>query len=174
MGNYMLTLSKEISILLIGWLLGLISSIVLPFIHEYIKNWLSKRELKKLLKIDVEMKLEQLKRIENRINYSSNYESLDDVVDHFRKYINMKEYAANMRFPPVIYDKISIDLYIKNRSKIINYFNEEKQLLNFYERISTLNSLVDAMEKNKPEFEKFIDYCMHLKYTLNEGNRISI
>lgn len=78
---------------------------------------------------------------------------------------------------PVIHVKISDDLFNTNYVKLLDYFNKKTDLLKFYQRISTLNMLVDIMEKysGSEHYRVFlIHYFGHLKTALNEGEKISI
>lgn len=164
----MIETSGEIKILLIGWLLGIFTSIVQPFIITPIKKWQDKRNFKKILKADIKLKIDHLKSIEQRIIDFVGGKTLDDAV-------NRLIYGTDF---PVVRDKIPEDIYKTNYAKILDYFNKENNLLDFYQCILTLNQLADIMINGKIKGENYrlliLGYCTHLKHALNESKNISI
>lgn len=150
--------SNELGILIIGWLLGILSIIIGPFIIAPIKNWQGKRIFKKILEADIEQKRLQLNSIEQRIITFYGTENLDLAI------FMLKTRPENV---PLIQDEISEDFYKTNYEKILQYFNEQTELLGFYERIKSMNALIDILEKNPPHRYKFVSsYCEHLKSCL--------
>ena len=157
--------SNELGILIIGWLLGILSIIIGPFIIAPIKNWQGKRIFKKILKADIEQKRLQLNSIEQRIITFYGTENLDLAI------FMLKTRPENV---PLIQDKISEDFYKTNYEKILQYFNEQTELLRFYENIKSMNALIDVLEKAPPYKHNFVlSYYELLKYCLYENISIN-
>ncbi len=152
---------NDLEPLIIGWLLGILSLIISPFIVEPIKNWQNKKNLKQILKADINQKKAHLKSIEQRINTFYGAEKIDVVITILKTRPDVN---------PVIKDRISEDFYKRNYERILQYFNKETNLLEFYEHIRTMNTLIDTLETNPPYRHDFIlAYCVHLKTCLYES-----
>lgn len=166
----MIEISGEIKILLIGWVLGIFTSIIEPFIITPIKKWQDKRNFKKILKEDIKIKVSHLKSIEQSITEFFNGENRDAVLFGLISTNKLTDL-------PVIHIKVSEDFYNTNYMKFLEYFGKETNLLKFYRRISTLNSIVEIMG-NYPGTEHsraFLkNYFGHLKTALNEGKNIVV
>ncbi len=80
---------------------------------------------------------------------------------------------------PEIHQEISEDFYKTNYVKILDYFNKETNIFDFYGRIKTMNSLLDIMEnveiKRTEHYQVFtLSYCIHLEEAIKVGINISI
>lgn len=168
----MTEISGEIYILLIGWLLGIFSSIIQPFLITPIKKWQDKRNFKKILRGDIGIKLAHLISIEQSLIEFFNVKTLDDAVVQILS-------ATDLKNLPRLNQKIPVDFYNINYVKILDYFDKEPNILIFYQRILTLNLEVDNMENDKirsvEEIRMFLSYyCAHLELALQDGAKLSM
>lgn len=162
----MFEISSEIKILLLGWILGIFTSIIQPFIITPIQKWQDKENFTKILKEDIKIKLSHLKSTEKSISEFFDGENRDDILFELIKTNKLADL-------PVINIEISENFYKTNYVKFLDYYNKETNLLNFYQRISTLNTLVGIMKEYPKESEHYrvflIHYFAHLKTALEEG-----
>ncbi len=112
--------------------------------------------------------------------------SLIDFVkgNNFYDIIKTIEDANILEELPEINHNISEDFYKTNYVKILDYFNKETKIFDFYSRISAMNLLLDIMEKivtRQNITKKFeacktftLSYCGHLQYALETEKNISI
>ena len=125
---------NEIGILFIGWVLGILSLIIEPFILGPIKKGLDKRTFKEILKEDIKNKINQMRSFVQSMADLYNKGSLQEL-----KYI-----LSNTDRLPDLDFKIDNDFYKVNYVKILEFY-KKTDIINFYERISTMNSIVNII-----------------------------
>ena len=158
---------NTIKILILGWFLGIMQ----PFIINPIKKKLDKRKFKQIVKKDINHKLNHLKSKKQSLLDFSKDKTLDDAI---QRYTDPAEDISILSFP-----ELTMDFYLKNYSKFLEYFNSDEILINFYLRIQTLNSLGKTITEQQDIKEKdyrilFLAYLTHLREALREGEDISI
>lgn len=159
---------NTIKILILGWFLGIMQ----PFIINPIKKKLDKRNFKQIVKNDLKNITNHLKSKKQSLLDFSRDNTLDDAI---QRYANPAEVTPSMRLFP----EITMDFYLKNYTKFLEYFNGDEFLINFYLRIQTLNSLGKTITEQQDIRDNgyrllFLAYLTHLKEALREGENISI
>ena len=166
----------------IGWILGVLTRPIISIFN----NWIDKRKFKKMLKGDIKLKLNHLISIENRIVESFGKSTLDETILMLVEMAtesrpeNGKEGDTDkeqLKGSQSVSDMVSLDFYKNNYEKILDYFGNESNVIGFYERLTTLNSMVDLMEEDKDKGIRFYEgyllaYVGHLKHALYEGKNI--
>lgn len=164
----MIEISGEIKILLIGWVLGILSSIIEPFIITPIKKWRNKRNFKKNFKADIKIKKTEL---EDKKRSALRFAEVNTIDDAITKFTNPREILPSFMLTP----KISIDFYNKNYETFLDGFDRE---IKFYQNILSLNLSIEGMEKvndiRNPNLRLYLLlYWSDLKTALLEGEGIS-
>lgn len=165
----------------IGWILGISTRSIISISNK----WRDKRNFKKILKRDVRLRVNHLKSIEKRIIHSLDVKTLDDAIVKLMTHIydskigkeNIKDNRTFEDFENVN-DKVSTDFYKKYYGKILDDFDNKSNVIQFYERLTNLNGIVDLMkeddEKGIRSFEGYLfTYLGHLKHAIDEGKIIS-
>ena len=165
----------------IGWILGIFTRSIISISSK----WRDKRNFKKILKRDVRLRVDHLKSIEKRIIDSLEVKTLDDAIVKLMTHIydskigkeNIKDNGTFEDFKNVN-DKVSTDFYKKYYGKILDDFDNKSNVIQFYERLTNLNGIVDLMkeddEKGIRSFEGYLfAYLGHLKHAIDEGKIIS-
>lgn len=159
------TIYTAIILLLLGWILGVLQ----PFIIEPLKKLFDKRKFKKIIKKDIKNIINHLKSKEQSILDFLGDNTLDNAI---QRLADPAEDVPLMIAPT----KISTDFYLKNYVKILEYFDDEN-LINFYLRIQTLNSLTDIIKEHKIRNNSYriliLSYFTNLGVALREGENLS-
>jgi len=167
----------------IGWIVGMFTRSIISIV----KKWTDKRNFKKILKRDVRLRVNHLKSIEKRIIDSLDARTLDDALIkliemglRYHPKIGKEIIRDNGTFEGIenVSDKISTDFYKKNYEKILDYFDNKSNVISFYERLTTLNSMVDLMKEDDEKGIRFFEgylltYLGQLKCALDEGKNLS-
>ena len=159
------TIYIAIILLILGWILGVLQ----PFMIEPLKKLLDKRKFKKIIKKDIKNIINHLKSKEQSILDFFCDATLDNAIQR------LSDPAEDMPLM-IAPTKISTDFYLKNYVKILEYFDNEN-LINFYLRIQTLNSLTDIIQEHTIRNNSYriliLSYWTHLKLAISEGENIS-
>ncbi|NJD77279.1 MAG: hypothetical protein FIB08_09325 [Candidatus Methanoperedens sp.] len=153
-----------------GWLLGVLGSIITPFLVAVVQKWQDKRNFKRIIREDMKLKLSHLKSNNEQITLLLNGETLDSLIAKLPNY--QKKFL-------VVHDNISTDLYNQNYIRFLEYFNNKPDLLKFYQSISRLTLFTDILEdsynKSANEYNvMFLTYWSHLQHLISDGEKISI
>ncbi len=182
-------ISQQLNLIYIGWFLGLISSTIIPFIVDYIKNFIYKRRFKKIVNNDVYSKLEDLRSAEQRIIHFEDGdgwfhplgEDLDYLINTFEGMIREQPWGLGLGYPNE-YDNhmlqnfknfftigiVDMDFYTENYSKLLDYFGRKNNYIKFYQAILMLNSVAEVMEEYPVGIQIFKDkYGDIRKYFIN-------
>lgn len=162
-------------LVVLGWLLGVISSLLIPEWMDYRKKSKEEKMFRKFLQIEIQ----KLKiRIQNEIkNFYDEYNinrSKHEEIDLVYSLINY--------FPKVLGKKYDLNFYHDNY-KWLTYLDEKEKdkIINLVERLSTMNSIIrfyeDFSHPGKDESDKSIRdfkgklisaYFWHLKVANEE------
>ncbi len=157
-------------ILFFGWLLGILSSVITPFLVVPVQKWQDQRNLEKIVREDIRLKIAHLKSNNEQITLFFGGEDLNSLITGFPN--NTKKF-------PIGHDNLSNDFYHINYTKFLEYFNNNNDLLEFYTSIDRLINFMDFLEiitdKNSNEYKKmFLAYWNHLQFLITNGEKISI
>lgn len=157
-------------ILFFGWLLGILSSVITPFLVVPVQKWQDKRSFEKIVREDIKLKIAHLKSNNEQITLFFGGELLDSLRTGL---------ANNSKKFPIMHDNLSNDFYYINYTKFLEYFNHNNDLLKFYTSIDRLNNFLnfldDITDRNSIEYKKmFLAYWNHLQYLIANGEKISI
>lgn len=165
-----MTLTQENFERLFGWILGILSIIIAPFLVVPIRKWQDRRSFEKIAKEDIRFKISHLKSKNEEITLFFGNKPLNSI----RIDLAYKTITA-----PVIYDNLSNDFFYTNYKNFLEYFNNNTNLLGFYKSIDRLinfkSLLEDITDKNSVEYKNiFLDYWNHLQNIITDGEKISI
>lgn len=152
----------------IGWILGVASTIITPLIIEPVKKWQDKRNLKKSLEGDILLQMISLLAVKKIITSSLRCETMDDAIDELKK----EDY--NELIQGILKGhKSSLEFYNKNYERFLYYFKDE---LVFYESAKYLNFFIDMIEERvengKNPKDALIAYCENLEKIIKKGEDI--
>lgn len=170
-------MTHEIELIFLGWLLGVISSLLIPEWRDYRKKTKEKVLFRKLLQIEtrkLKIRLQnEIKKFYDEYGISrSKHEEID------------LAYSLINYFPKVLGEKYDLNFYQDNYKGLI-YLDEEKRnkTINLFERWSSMNSIIrfyeDFSHPGKDESDKSIrdfkgklisTYFGHLKVANAEIN----
>ncbi len=157
-------LKTELIVLIIGWLLGTLQLLLI----EFIKKRLDKRAFRKLMKNDIKLIIDDLKRKEQEIKEMLKLPS-DATLNH----------VIQGTTDRLIWDGIKIpdDFYKENYVKILED-SEHENLIKFYKRIQLLNYFADSSKEYRGiiELARILNtqYWTKLFEAIREGENISI
>jgi hypothetical protein len=133
-------MAHEIEILFLGWLLGVISSLLIPEWRDYRKKSKEKLRFRNFLQIEIQ-KLKT--RLQNEIKKfydeygisGSKHEEID------------LAYSLINYFPKVLGKKYDLNFYHENY-KGLTYLDEEErnEIINLFERLSRMNFIIKSYE----------------------------
>ena len=126
-------MTHEIELIFLGWLLGVLSSLLIPELRDYLK-------FRKLLQIEIQKLKTRLQNAMKRFydEYGIN-RSKHEEIDLAYSLIN--------HFPKVLGEKYDLNFYHEN-SKGLIYLDEEKRnkIIDLFERLSSMNSIIRSYE----------------------------
>ena len=126
-------MTHEIELIFLGWLLGVLSSLLIPELRDYLK-------FRKLLQIEIQKLKTRLQNEMKRFydEYGIN-RSKHEEIDLAYSLINY--------FPKVLGEKYDLNFYHEN-SKGLIYLDEEKRnkIIDLFERLSSMNSIIRSYE----------------------------
>lgn len=170
-------MTHEIELLFLGWLLGVISSLLIPELRDYRKKSKEKEMFRKLLQIEIQ-KLKT--RLQNEIK-----EFYDEYGISRSKHEEIDlAYSLINYFPKVLGEKYDLNFYHENSKGLIYRDEEERnKIINLFERLSSMNSIIrfyeDFLHPGKDESDNSIrdfkgklisTYFGHLKVANEEIN----
>ncbi len=143
-----------------GWLLALIT----PIIVDTYKDWRDKKICKKILKKDVENKINLIERNISEIIKNYNVSSLDDANESIRGIDNIEK----LWFPRGEFS--SSDFFKERYAKIIKFFENFGTIQDFYERFSDLNSDIRYIEgEQNPPINVYRNHLIYFNKLLESA-----
>ncbi len=159
---------SDVELLLFGWLLGVLSFIIEPFIIEPIREYRNRKNFQKNLRADIKIKKTELENKKQTIISFAEATSIDDAI---RKFTVPSATLPSFYLAP----KIPDDFYNKNYENFLDGFDKE---IKFYQAIQFLNLSIDGMEKVNNIMDRnyrlyLLLYMINVKSALLEGANIT-